>query len=156
MLRMTYTRWRTIALSVLLMYFFTGVASETFGTGEFYPVFSWELFSNIPAEVKTFTIQIDEFDGEVYDPPLQFSEMYDFFNALGQSPTDYEQPIVNLGSAIEGGRADEVTQYSEEIGNIFQGAPYTYTVLKVVYDSLEYWETQQFTDVTELGSFSNQ
>jgi hypothetical protein len=147
---MSYARQKQWVLGFLVFYFIAGMYAV-----DRYPFFDWALFTKIPNEQRDYSIQLRAYDGTVYEPALPFSESKFLFDAIGQSPTQYTQPISDLGTAIM--RADEraVEQHREFVERMFDGKPFVYDVLKITYDPVELWRTGAYRSREVVASFEN-
>lgn len=153
---MSYSDKKYAVIVVLALYFLVGAFVELKnGNGEAYPVFSWRLFAVVQNTVHTFTLEIMQLGETTYDPPLKFSESKFLFDALSQSPTDYEQAIRNLGWALRGDDVEGIRTYRGKVERIFSTDRYRYSVVEVSYDSLDYWRTGEYDVVQTLAVYEN-
>ncbi len=152
--RMTYEVQKRIVLVLLALYFCIGLYDNYFYGNERYPVFSWSLFSSIPNEKTTYTVAISRLGVNTYQPPLRFDESRHLFELLGQSPTQYTPMIENMGMALDRGDTERFTREKEHFERMFGNAAFSYDLLRVRYDPLEYWQYQTFISTTSLGVFT--
>ncbi len=120
---------------------------------EVYPVFSWFLFAKIPTPQSKYVLRLHSYGTEVYNPPLAFEETSFLFRAIGQTPTRYLQEVSSFGREIEQGRNGE--PYRTNLEKIFM-KPARYEIVRIHYDSLEYWKTGLTKKEKVLGIFSTE
>ena len=152
---MNYDRAKKLALIFLLSYLLIGMSNEYIGEevfnsgAEWYPVFSWDLFSSVPNEKTDYHMRIVRLGPTNYDPPLPFRETSALFDSIGASPTEYTPLINKLGRAAEESDQTQIDFYSAKVRAIFGDRPYAYEILKVRYDPVEYWRASSYLE-TEL------
>ena len=61
-------------ITFALLYAIIGNYSWVVQQREYFPIYSWDLFSYIPAHTADFAIRITAINGETLDPPLFFNE----------------------------------------------------------------------------------
>ena len=152
---MHYPQAKKTAILIVIVYFLLGVFAELTVNGELYPVFSWQLFSRIPSSQHIHTVEIHTIGSTHYDPPLQFSETDFLFTPLQQSPTDYERIVSDLVLAIRENDTESIAQHRTEFEHIFPEEPYEYSIVRVTYDSIEYWKTRTYHVEETLATFTS-
>ena len=156
----SYTTKRIVAVGFILTYFAVGMSNEyigerVFNSGlEWYPVFSWDLFSFVPNEQHTYHMEILRYGSHEYNPPLAFRYSDDFFKAIGSSPTEYTPLIKKTGSYLKYGDAEGALPFQEKIAGIFGNTPFTYRILYVEYDPVEYWRSGAYTRSEVLATIT--
>lgn len=147
---MSYAVEKKLVLGFLAFYFVAGVYAV-----DQYPFFNWALFTKIPNEQTDFTIEVRSFDGTKYDPPLAFSETRFIFDAIGQSPTQYTQPISELGQALDRDDGTRIAERRAYIERVFDGKEFSYDVLKITYDPVELWRTGAYRSREVIASYDS-
>lgn len=142
----TYRLTKILLFFFLVVYFLIGMANEYIGEKilnsgtEWYPVFSWDLFSVIPNEQDNFLMSIRYIGSDKYDPPREFRETEDLFVSQGISPTEYAPIIEKLGEAVMRNDKDALAKHLKKIEGIFSGLPYGYDIYEVIYDPVDFWK----------------
>lgn len=147
---MSYVVQRNLLLTFLLFYFFAGMYAV-----DRYPFFNWALFTKIPNEQTDYTLEVRSYDGRLYTPALPFSKTKFLFDAIGQSPTQYTQPISDLGKAIVEGDTVGVVRHRQFVERMFGDKDFSYTIFQVTYDPVELWRTGAYRSVREVATFNS-
>jgi len=147
---MSYETHKKLILFFLCFYFVAGMYVV-----DKYPFFNWALFTKIPNEQSDFTIEITAFDGTAYDPPLPFSESRFIFEAIGQSPTQYTQPISDLGRALERTDDEAVARDRTAVEKMFDGKSFSYNLVRISYDPVELWRTGSYKEEVQVASYDS-
>lgn len=122
---------------------------------EAYPFFNWDLFSFIPNERTEFTIEISRYGDEVYNPPLKFSEAGFIFRNVNASPTEYTPIIRQLAWAIQRNDRSEIDLQQDHLEKAFAGLPYSFRLLEVNIDPVDYYKTGHYEIVSLMGTYES-
>jgi len=155
----SYPKLKIIAVTFLLTYFSIGMNNEyvdpkIYRTGiEWYPVFSWDLFSWVPNERSEYHMEIIQIGGITYNPPLAFRDTEEMFIDLGTSPTEYTPTIFKLGEAIIRDTS-KIAEHSDYLASVFAGQRYRYRIYAVTFNPVDYWKHGTYIDKVFIGEFA--
>ncbi len=151
----SYPLQKTIVLSALAFVFFSAFYNEYVAhNSEYYPFFSWSLFSKIPNPRNDFSIQVHQMQGRVFTPAQPFRDLRPLFENIGQSPTQYTSIISDLGNALVHGNEEVTRTRRATLEKIFGTEPFSYDVLAVTFDPLVAYKEQRFGTTTIIATFS--
>lgn len=121
---------------------------------EYYPFFSWSLFSKIPNPRDDFSIQVHKMYGRTFNTPQSFRELRPVFEHIGQSPTQYTATITELGRAIVQADTEAALAHRTRLERIFGSESFTYDVLAVTFDPLLAYKENHFSTTSVIATFS--
>lgn len=152
---MHYTHLKRVVVLGIIAYFCVSVTIEVIDRAEMYPFFSWRLFAVVPNEVDTYTIEISRLGNLVYDPALRLMDAQFLFANNKQQQTEYELLINNLGRALtRNSPRQDTAQLHQRIEALFPPGAFAYAVVRVTYDSLEYWHDRSYQSRDVIETFS--
>ncbi|MEK7627917.1 MAG: hypothetical protein AAB421_00655 [Patescibacteria group bacterium] len=153
---MPYSIAKGVIFSFLAMYFVLGFMTSFAQKGEVYPFFSWSLFSYTPNKGEAFTMEITAVGGKVQNPPIAFNETRPLFEKISQSPTQYTPIIRDLGIALAHNKTSAIDLLSKKLSLLFPSGRFSYDILRIEYDPVEYWRSKTYTTHEVLGTFSGE
>lgn len=121
---------------------------------EFFPFFSWSLFSDVPAERSTFELYIFRVGDTTFDQPMNFFDLPDHFKASRVRSSTVSKATKSLGRALQWTRDD-----AEQVRAVFEGhllrehAEVEYAIVKVVFRPLDRWHSGELEREKIVGRF---
>lgn len=150
----SYRRLQNLIALVLLAYMSIGYGFHIFGLRELYPIFSWELFSYVPAQQRIdYGLLIIQVNGEQLPEPVYFEDAA-FLPEQAHSIEAYVA-IQILASAIvqqDTAETERVRSYFEDIF-LIEVETATYQVVRRQADLLLLWQTGQYDEETIIATF---
>ena len=140
---------------VLVVYFFAGGISQKLipGVDEIFPFFGWSLFSKVPARAETYAVLIDRHGGRRIDPP---AELLRAPEPLARGNRAIARKVVqSLGSAHDGGEAEEVARLRRLLEANYLGDGVSYRVVLESYEPLEKWRTGELLERRTVAAFAS-
>lgn len=155
---MSYKYFRALLVALLVLYWGAGYYYSKSFAGERYPFFSWFVFSRIPPRYETEdSIRLLELNGARLSPPLLLKDAYRenyFAKGPGLSISQYRFLARSLGSAVGRKNEELVRRYRTEIENGLLGNTVVYEVVRVRYDTIEFWKSGAVQSVEPLATFT--
>lgn len=155
---MRYPLFKTLLVGFLLAYVVIGISARivTKGDEDFYPFFSWFLFSKVPARVQDdYLIKILEYRGQPQSPPLLVEKTPGIFNS-SRSLAEYFQMTRNLGSAVKRGDTKEINRFRTHFeNNLFSEQKLKYQVLEVRYNLVDRYRNGSLITSQEIAVFES-
>lgn len=149
-----YQTMKKLVISSLIFYFLIGVFSGGYPKYEFYPLFSWFLFSKVPDPIQEeYTIAIKSFEGNEIESPVFFENAADFFSEEKGTPSFYQQTIQELGRKIELNEQDSISNFRKILEGGFKSYPVSYDVIFLKYHVIDYWTEQKVIETRKIASF---
>lgn len=150
-------RFRSAALMTFFVcYVVVAVAGSNFATrGEFFPVFSWSLFSRVENPKVDWRVLIHRIGQERFDPPKNFYALTDRFPLARNRSTDASKTTRLFGYGIyhELDTVEETREVFEK--RLFQDQPdVEYEMLLTRFDPLERWRHGTDIAVKSYGVFT--
>ncbi|MBJ93724.1 MAG: hypothetical protein CMP23_04530 [Rickettsiales bacterium] len=139
-----YRQLKLLLLAFFCAYILAACCIKKFKEGnEIFPIFTWSLFSSIPArESQSYAVQIVEVDGRSFDPPLDFMMAKELLSGAGDINAHYL--ILRLGKAIDQDGQSE----ARELRRLFESnyldgshAQLKYQVIVNRFNPVEKWKT---------------
>lgn len=151
---MSYSSVKKCAVIFLLIYFTTGVLARllTRGNEDFYPFFSWFLFSDVPPRIQYgYAVRMDQIGDEKFSPPV-FFEKTPAFAKKSVSSGEFYNLTQLFGQSIAHHQTDETDRLRKRIE---QNLPprSVYEIVGVEYDVIKHFDTGEVTKVDILGTF---
>ena len=122
--------------------------------GEYFPFFSWSLFSDVPAERSTFELYIVRSGYTVLVEPKGFFELPEHFEAARRRSSTVSKATKGLGRALLWATDDAaaVRAVFEEL-LVREHAEVEYAIARVAYRPLDRWRTGAFERFEVVGRF---
>ncbi len=148
---------KTWILVILVLYFLGGLyAKAVDNNGDFYPFFSWSLFSRVPDRFETdFRILLHRAGNETFENPVLL-ETTGYYNKRVDL-TEYRFLIQNVAQAIRRGGVEEIAARRAELERNFLVRPVAYEIATVRYSPIERWKrgAESKLEITgSVGTFS--
>jgi hypothetical protein len=150
----TYRALKRWIAAVIIGYFLLGTTTNLTIHREIFPIFSWDLFSSIPApQGSDYGIKILAVDGVALNPPVYF-EKADTIFAKAHSIDAYSS-IALLGGAVAANDQAAIDAQRAVFEPVFLSdrKNVRYVVVQRTYDLLERWQSNTFIQETELRAF---
>lgn len=80
--------------------------------------------------------------------------MTSLFQGIAQSPTDYEKVALDFLNAVDTGNTQLADASREKISSVLPPGEYSYNLIFITYDSLEYWNSKKYVVTRTLGTYS--
>jgi hypothetical protein len=121
---------------------------------EFFPFFSWSLFSDIPNTRSTFELYIHRVNHEVYDEPKNFYELPEHFHAARRRVSTISKSVKAVGRALAFGdhAADRLRAVLED-QLLAEALSIDYEITRVVFRPLDRWHTGELIRRKTVGRF---
>ncbi|MGF1475240.1 MAG: hypothetical protein ACFB6S_06715 [Geminicoccaceae bacterium] len=95
-------RVQLMVAAFLIAYVVVAVAGNLFAQRrEYFPFFSWSLFSNVPSQRSTFELYIHQTGDQRYSPPRNFFDLPNEFRAARNRSSTVSKAAKGLGRAIQ-------------------------------------------------------
>jgi hypothetical protein len=116
---------------------------------EFFPVFSWSLFTNVTDVDAIYEIEISRVDDTVYDPPVSLFELKSEFDrarynaaSVPKTAAAYHRALNRQQQAADGDRS-ETDRLQSVIDDqyLFGHERVEYAIVLVQHNPLERWQT---------------
>lgn len=156
--KVSFSVLKILAFAFLALYFSVGVGARLLSTGEedFYPFFSWFLFSHVPQRVgNDFAINILKINGEVVKTPIPFEHAKNIYNT-SRSLAEYNQYIRQLGNALKQNNMEEISRIRRWLENNFTAYNVTYEVSEITFDLIERFRSGKVIESKSLGQFNKE
>lgn len=136
----------------LILYFLGGVYAKTVdNNGDFYPFFSWSLFSKVPDRFEEdFRILLHRAGNQTFESPVLL-EATDYYNKRVDL-TEYRFLVQNVAQAVRRGKPEEIAARRAELERNFTVRPVTYEIAVVRYSPIERWKRGGDSAVEVTGS----
>lgn len=122
--------------------------------GEYFPFFSWSLFSNVPTERSTFELYILRIDDTAFDEPTNFFALPEHFEAAQRRSSTVSKATKGLGRALVWAPDDVAAKravFEEQL--VREHAQVEYAIARVAYRPLDRWRTGAFERFEVVGRF---
>jgi hypothetical protein len=150
----SYRRLQKFIVVVLLVYVSIGYGFHALKLRELFPMFSWELFSFVPARNRVdFGMLITRVNGEELPEPVYFEEAESFLSeahtiqAYGSIQLFAVAIVKNDEAETERIRSYFESLFFDEIDSI------SYQIVRRRVDLLSLWETGEYDEETLLAAF---
>ncbi len=141
--------------AALIGYSVVAVAGNLFAPrGEYFPFFSWSLFSDVPAERSTFELYIVRIDDTAFDEPRNFFDLPEYFEAARRRSSTVSKATKGLGRALLWAPEDVAAVravFEEQL--VREHAQVEYAIARVAYRPLDRWRTGAFERYEVVGRF---
>lgn len=125
---------------ILIVYFIVSIGSEIKNQKEFFPFFSWFLFSDVPNTINQYNLIVHENNGQKLNPPLPFAQTNKFTNSDELVKT--RKLISKIGENYVKGNQEEVKKLRFELERrIFDQENVQYELVSERYNPIEKWQT---------------
>ena len=156
---MSYSWYKKTVISFLIIYFTIGLAARFTAKGaeDFYPFFSWFLFSEVPSRIQQdFTLRIHSAGGQQFVPPELFENARELHNTKRRSYSEYYHLIQSLGRSLVQRRDTEVARIRAQLEQRFAVHPVTYEVVRATYNPIERWKYGTVIELESIATFDSQ
>lgn len=136
------------ALLYALVGNYTWITAQT----ELFPIYSWDLFSYIPAHTAEFAIRITAVNGKTLDPPLYFNEATQYIPAA--QTIEAFALIQRFGNAVYTNKSDAVT-LQEQFESLYlqQLETVSYELVIRSFDAIAYAKSGLVDEVIPLQTY---
>ncbi len=137
-----------------LLYAFVGNYTWITAQTELFPIYSWDLFSYIPAHTSEFAIRITVINGETLDPPLYFNEATRYVPAA--KTIEAFALIQRFGNAIYTNNGDAaLLQQQFESLYLQHLATVNYDLVIRTFDAIDYAQSGSIDEVILLQTYQH-
>lgn len=139
-------------IGAALLYAIIGNYSWVVQQTEYFPIYSWDLFSYIPSRTSEFAIRFTEINGERFDPPLYFNEASNYIPAA--QTIEAFALIQRFGNAIYTD-SEETNMLQEQFTSLYL-RPFDSVAYDLVirsFDAIDYAQSGAVDEVILLQSF---
>lgn len=140
---------------LLVIYAVIAVAGDRFAPRrEYFPFFSWSLFSDIPDRRSTFELYIHRVNQEAYDEPRNFYELPEYFRAARRRNSTIAKSVKAVGRALARGedQAEHLRAVLED-QLLAEQASIDYEITRVVFRPLDRWRHGELIRREPLARF---
>lgn len=144
--------------AVLLFLFLSGYAVLAFAgdlyseRGEFFPAFSWSLFSRPSDRIAILEVMVYRIDDRTFDPPVRYTSLRDEFG-LAQS-TDAAKTVRRFVRGMSGPVEEAEARRRVVEARLFEGKPVEYEIRRTQFVPLERYREGTEIDHWVLGRFT--
>ena len=156
----SYGRLKRLIAAIFVAYFCIGIAAEQYhyvsGTVQpprIYPFYMWSMFARIPNASVTYTVEIEAFDGTVFDPPLPLQDSGPLLLRLFRVTDFTKRTAIELGLALESGDSAAIATTRRKFEMLFGDKPFRYDVVRVTKDPIRYWREHEYDEMEVLATF---
>jgi hypothetical protein len=153
----SYRRLQKLIIIVLLGYAVIGYSFHILKLRELYPIFSWELFSVVPAQERIdFGLLITSVNGEQLPEPVYFEDA-DFLFGKAHTVDAYGSIQVFAAAIIrdDDAETEEIRTYFESIF-LDEAESMSYQIIRRKADLLALWQTGQYDEETVIATFDKE
>ena len=117
-----YRRLKRLGLVAAALYVALAAVPKPFRPlqPEWFPFFSWSLFSNIPNDARDFGVRVLVLDGEALDPPLFFEQLE--ARLPGCRSQVVHRALQRVGASLEAGEAEDAAALRHDLERGLFGA----------------------------------
>jgi len=154
---MPYNALKIFLLSLFIVYFFAGFYVSKTIRGEKYLIFPAFLFTQVPPQIGTeYTVRILEYGGKELDHPILFPDAYKLYFDNSIALPHYNSVIRYIGINIWQGQSGEIGHYIEALERSFLSKPVVYEIVRVKFDTIEYWRTGKTIEEKGIATFNTE
>lgn len=133
-------------ISFLVVYFIVGLSTAALPAWKnksITPFFSWFLFDKVPNKGQTSSVRILEYDGNVFEPPLLFTEAK---NVVSEPRSQKARQVIQeFLRSIERNQSEEIESVRATFEQNFLPSCVRYEVVALEYNPIERWKSGQYT-----------
>ncbi|MEL6518389.1 MAG: hypothetical protein AAFQ39_11775 [Pseudomonadota bacterium] len=149
------TQLRTAALYFFCAYFCIQIAGKLYAPkGEYFPVFSWSLFSIVRDDVYDVLVEVERVGDTVYSPPQNYYELGEVFPAAQRR----DSGVLKAARLLTDSRhlPEQFAEREQEfIASFFQvEESIDFRIVLIRFDPLERWHTGQVTEWRVVSTHS--
>ena len=141
-----------------LLYFIIAVLGSGLSIrGEYFPVFSWALFSHVSPTFRGYEVEISRVDDLIYNPPVNFFTLKNSFRSAGGRNISILKAVraYHLAMQREPSRLAALRSVIE--GNYLGGVRRVdYQIVIVEYDPLQRWRTGEIISKWQIAALSTE
>ena len=156
----TMARLRASALSLILIYAVFQYAGLQFSAKrEYFPFFSWSLFTKVRKDVFRSTIEITRVGDTVYDPPVGYYDLPDVFPLAQERDSGLLKSVGNMSKAAERPDAADTYREVEEalITTYFAiPEPVEFQIVRIRINPMRHWRTGEVTESVVMSEHSTE
>jgi len=142
-------------ISFALIYAFVGNVSWIVQQTEYFPFYSWDLFSYVPSHTSEFAIRLTAINDRPLDPPLYFNEATAYIPAAQN--IEAFALIQRFGNAVYTSSGDvEPLRAQFEALYLQPLQPVNYELVIRVYDAIDHAQSGAVEEVIPLHSYQAQ
>ena len=133
-------RLRRIIAGILIGYAVIGVTLRLGWEKEFFPIFTWDLFSTVPPPITSdFELKIININQQALNPPIYFSQSPQIFSAA--SSINASDLISKLGGACLTKNTAAQTTIAHDLTTLYltEASSIKYHVVQRTYNILDFW-----------------
>lgn len=139
---MGYRATRVAITLMLSAYVLVAVAGNILTRdAEFYPVFSWSLFSNVSDLRATVELEIVAMEGEPLPEPKTYYEMKHLFRQAARSNIDVTKSLWQLGDLIANGEETQELASAIHRKYLSEAEIVSWRLVRVLFDPIERYRT---------------
>ena len=154
-------RWQIYGAAGLLAYLFITLSTAAYMNGisthpskEFYPFFSWSLFSKVKNERPEYLIMIHKLDGEEFAEPIDMRKVSKQLNLKGGHRSLSYKALQNIGKTLWSEKKDAKASLSTFETQYFGGHDVDYEIVRETFRPLDRWrDAHAVVSREDLGRF---
>jgi hypothetical protein len=153
--RVSYDNLKFLVFAFLAFYLSIGIGARFLSTQEedFYPFFSWFLFSHVPQRIQSdFAVTILEVNGETFKTPIPLENASSIYGT-SRSFAQYNQYIRSLGTAIKQNNTEEIERLRQLLEYGLPVKSMTYEVQELTFNPIEKFKSGAVIEKRILGKF---
>ncbi|MCH7883371.1 hypothetical protein IIA95_03070 [Patescibacteria group bacterium] len=152
---MSYNTLKVFLISIFLFYFFGGVFTSNKLNGEVYPFYHWFVFRDVPSKIQAgYAIRILEYEGKPLNPPIFLKNAYGLYVNTNMASPQYSYIVRVLGENIVRKQQEEIKRHREILERSFLSQSVTYEVVKIEFDTLDRWGTEEWIKMERIIIFN--
>lgn len=152
-----YRRLQWFFVGLIGVYLVIGYTTWALRMPEIFPIYSWDLFSYTPTEIKTdYSLRIVKINGQPLQPPVYFEQGRRWFSKA--NTIEASVVIQALGQAAKEGDPKRVTDVRVSLEPLFLAGAgrVEYDVVERRYNPLQRWQNGIFLEETTLATLTTQ
>lgn len=152
---MSYTTHKIILISLISLYVAGAIYGSTTIQGEKYPFFSWFVFSGVPPKSQEqYDARILEFKGKALNPPVFLKDARGLYLIDSVALPQYSYLVRLLGVSIAGDSPEDIARNRQALEKNFLARPVSYEIVKVRFDTLEYFREGKISEINSVAVFN--
>lgn len=152
---MSYVTHKILLISLISLYAAGGIYTGATPQGEAYPFFSWFVFSGVPPKFQVkYDARFLEFGGKTLDPPVFFKAARGRHLKDSVALPQYSYLVNLLAEAIAQNNSEDIARQRQTLEGNFISRPLVYEIIKVRFDTLEYFKTGRILEIERVAVFN--
>ena len=141
-------------ISCALIYALVGNYTWATTHSELFPIYSWDLFSYIPAHTSEFAIRFTAIDGVTLDPPLYFNEATKYIPTA--QTIEAFALIQRFGNAVYT-NSSEMTMLQQQFEALYlqQLETVSYDLVIRTFDAIDYAQSGLVDEIIPLQTYQH-